>query len=126
MRFLSVDDIVLFHEKIIKETGGSYGIRDIGLIESALNRALMTYGGRDLYPTILEKIAVVTHSLITNHGFVDGNKRIGVAVMILLLKMNNIKIKYTQQEIVDLGLKVAEGSWKEKDILDWIKGHIEK
>ena len=55
MRFLSVDDIVLFHEKIIKETGGSYGIRDIGLIESALNRALMTYGGRDLYPTILEK-----------------------------------------------------------------------
>jgi death-on-curing protein len=125
MRFLSVDDIVLFHEKIIKETGGSYGIRDIGLIESALNRALMTYGGKDLYPSIIEKIAVVAHSLIANHGFVDGNKRIGVAVMILLLKMNNIKIKYTQQEIVDLGLKVAEGLWKEKDILNWIKRHIE-
>lgn len=131
MRLLSVDDMVLFHEKIILETGGyggygTRGIRDIGLIESALNRALMTYGGRDLYPTILEKIAVVAHSLITNHGFVDGNKRIGVAVLILLLKMNNVKIKYTQQEIVNLGLKVAEGLWKEKDILDWIKGHIEK
>ena len=124
MRLLLSVDVVLFHEKIIKETGGSYGIRDIDLVESALNRALMTYGGRDLYPTTLEKIAVITHSLIAFHGFVDGNKRIGVAVMILLLKMNNVKIKYTQQEIVELGLKVAEGSWKEKDILDWIKGHI--
>lgn len=125
MRFLSVDDIVLFHKKIIKATGGSTSIRDIGLVESALNRALMTYDGKDLYPDIIEKIAVVTHSLITNHGFVDGNKRIGVTVMILLLKINNIKIEYTQKELINLGLKVAEGTWKEKDILNWIKKHIE-
>lgn len=84
----------------------------------------MTYDGKDLYPSIIEKIAVATHSLISNHGFVDGNKRVGVAVMLILLKMNNIKVEYTQQELIDLGLKTAEGLMKEKDILNWIKKHM--
>lgn len=124
MRFLSIENIILFHEKIVKETGGSAGIRDRGLIESALNRAFMTYDGKDLYPSITEKIAVMAHSLISNHGFVDGNKRIGVAVMVILLKMNNIKVSYTQQELIDLGLKTAEGLMREKDIFNWIREHI--
>lgn len=124
MRFLSIENIILFHEKIVKKTGGSAGLRDRGLIESALNRAFMTYDGKDLYPSTTEKIAVITHSLISNHGFVDGNKRIGVAVMVILLKMNNIKVSYTQQELIDLGLKTAEGFIKEKDILSWIEEHI--
>jgi death-on-curing protein len=124
MKTLSVENIILFHEKIIKETGGSAGVRDRGLIESALNRAFMTYDGKDLYPTIIDKIAVITYSLINNHGFVDGNKRIGIAVMIILLKMNNIKVYYTQQELIDLGLKTAEGLMKEKDILNWIKERV--
>jgi death-on-curing protein len=84
----------------------------------------MTYDGKDLYPTIIDKIAVITYSLIHNHGFVDGNKRIGIAVMIILLKMNNIKVYYTQQELIDLGLKTAEGLMKEKDILNWIKERV--
>jgi death-on-curing protein len=75
MRFLVIENIILFHEKIIKETGGSDGVRDRGLIESALNRAFMTYEGKDLYPGTIEKVAVITHSLISNHGFIDGNKR---------------------------------------------------
>lgn len=124
MRFLSIENIVLFHEKIVRETGGSSGIRDRGLIESALNRAFMTYDGKDLYPSIIEKIAVIAHSLISNHGFVDGNKRIGVAVMLILLRMNNINVSYTQKELIDLGLKTAEGILKEKDILNWINEHI--
>lgn len=124
MRFLSIENIILFHEKIVRETGGSSGIRDRGLIESALNRAFMTYDGKDLYLSINEKIAVIAHSLISNHGFIDGNKRIGVAVMVILLKMNNIKIVYTQQELIDLGLKTAEGLMKEKDILNWISKHL--
>ncbi|WP_422449107.1 type II toxin-antitoxin system death-on-curing family toxin [Thermoanaerobacterium sp. DL9XJH110] len=124
MKTLSVENIILFHEKIIKETGGSAGVRDRGLIESALNRAFMTYDGKDLYPTIIDKIAVITYSLINNHGFVDGNKRIGIAVMIILLKMNNIKVYYTQQELIDLGLKTAGGLMKEKDILNWIKERV--
>jgi len=72
MTFLRVENVIMFHEKIIKETGGSAGIRDRGLIESALNRAFMTYDGKDLYPSIFEKISVIAHSLISNHGFVDG------------------------------------------------------
>ncbi len=124
MKTLSIENIVLFHEKIIKATGGSFGIRDRGLIESALNRAFITYEGKGLYPSNIDKIAVIAHSLISNHGFVDGNKRIGVAVMVILAKMNNIKLLYTQQELIGLGLKIAEGTMKEDEILNWIKDHI--
>ncbi len=124
MRFLSTDNIIIFHEKIIKETGGSFGIRDRGLIESALGRAFMTYDSKDLYPSNIEKISVISHSLICNHGFIDGNKRIGVAVLVLMLKLNNIDVRYTQNELIDLGLKTAEGFLKEKDISNWIKKHV--
>ena len=123
MKGLSVDNITLFHEKIIRETGGSSGIRDKGLIESAVNRALMTYDGKDLYPGIVDKIAVTAYSLISNHGFVDGNKRIGIAVLLLLLRVNDIEISYTQKELIELGLGIAEGRIKEIDIFKWIKDH---
>ena len=124
MKVLKLENIILFHEKLVKETGGSTGIRDTGLVESALNRAFMTYDGMDLYSSNFEKIAVIVYSLINNHGFVDGNKRIGISVMIILLKLNNINISYTQQELIELGLKIAEGTFKEKDILNWIKERI--
>jgi death on curing protein len=123
MELLDIENIILFHKKIVKQTGGSDGIRDLGLIESALNRGLMTFDGRELYESLEMKISVITHGLIRNHGFVDGNKRIGVAVMILLLKMNNIVIRYTQKELIELGLGVAEGRLNEKDILEWIERH---
>ncbi|TGE36183.1 type II toxin-antitoxin system death-on-curing family toxin [Desulfosporosinus fructosivorans] len=125
IKFLRIENVLMFHGKIIKETGGSAGIRDRGLIESALNRGFMTYDGKDLYPSIIEKISVIAYSLISNHGFVDGNKRIGVAVMLIMLKMNNVKVCYTQKELIELGLKTAEGFMREKDILTWIKVHIE-
>ncbi|MDD2498144.1 MAG: type II toxin-antitoxin system death-on-curing family toxin [Desulfitobacteriaceae bacterium] len=124
MRILSCEDIIKFHAKIIKDTGGSLGIRDKGLIESSINRALMTYDSKDLYPETIDKIAVTGHALVCNHCFVDGNKRIGIAVMLLLLKINNIKIYYTQNELVGLGLNVAEGLIKEQEISRWIKEHI--
>ncbi len=112
--------------KLAKETyRGSLGIRDRGLIESALNRAFTTYDGKYLYPSINEKIAVIAYGLISNHGFVDGNKRIGVAAMVILLKMNNIKVSYTQQELINIGLQTAEGLMKEKDLLKWISEHME-
>jgi death on curing protein len=123
MELLDIENIILFHKKIVNQTGGSDGIRDLGLIESALNRALMTFDGKELYESLEMKIAVIAHGLISNHGFIDGNKRIGIAVMILLLKMNNIMITYTQQELISLGLGVAEGKFKEKDILAWIERH---
>lgn len=124
MKVLSCNDIIKFHEKIINETGGSQGIRDKGLIDSAINRALSSYDAKDLYPGIIDKIAVTSHSLICNHCFLDGNKRIGISVMLLLLKINNIKTSYTQNELVYLGLNIAKGLMKEREISNWIKKHM--
>jgi death-on-curing protein len=123
MEFIDIENILLFHKKIVSKTGGSDGVRDLGLIESALNRGFMTFDGRDLYESIEMKISVISHGLIRNHGFIDGNKRIGVAVMILLLKLNDIEIRYSQQELIDLGLGVAEGKLNENHILEWIERH---
>lgn len=88
-----------------------------------MNIGIMTFDGRELFDSTEMKISVISHGLIRNHGFVDGNKRIGIAVMILLLKMNNIKIKYSQQELIELGLGVAEGKLNENDIFAWIERH---
>lgn len=123
MKSITTEQIIVFHKKIISNTGGSEGIRDISIIDSALNRAFATFDGNDLYESDLKKISVITYGLISNHGFVDGNKRIGVATMLLFLKLNDINIKYTQKELVDLGLAVAQGKYRESDIEEWIKRH---
>ncbi|CAG7614116.1 hypothetical protein PAESOLCIP111_01678 [Paenibacillus solanacearum] len=123
MKTLEVAQIVTFHKKIVKATGGSDGIRDLGLIESALNKAFTTFDGQDLYEGILKKISVIVYALIKNHGFVDGNKRVGVSTMLLLLKLNGITIKYSQQELIEVGLRTAEGVYKEEDIEQWILRH---
>lgn len=123
MKTITIEEVVLFHRKIIDRTGGSHGIRDLGLVESALNKALLTFDGQDLYIEIENKISVIAYALIKNHGFVDGNKRIGVAIMLLLLRLNQINISYTQDELVSLGLEVADGKLKEEDIQNWIKQH---
>ncbi|MCM0758593.1 type II toxin-antitoxin system death-on-curing family toxin [Sporomusa sphaeroides] len=123
MRGLSVSDIIILHQKVIDKTGGSHGIRDIGLIESAVSRAYATFGGNDLYETVEEKIAATAYSLVSNHGFVDGNKRIGIAAMLLLLQLNGYKLQYSQQELIDLGLGLAAGNLDENDIQRWIKAH---
>ena len=123
MKIISVEDVILFHEKIIRATGGSDGVRDRGVIESALNRAQQTFDGQDLYEGIEKKIAVTCYSLIKNHGFVDGNKRIGVAVMLLLLRLNHFKVQYSQAELVELGLKSAAGEITEEEIEHWIQRH---
>lgn len=125
MKTINIEEVVVFHRKIIDKTGGTFGIRDLGLIESALNKALLTFDGQDLYKELEEKISVITYTLIKNHGFIDGNKRIGIAVMLLLLRFNQINILYTQEELVALGLGIAEGSLKEKDIQKWIQNHKE-
>jgi death-on-curing protein len=118
MNTVTVEQIVIFHRKIVNVTGGSDGIRDRTLIDSALNKAILTFDGKELYEGLIRKIAVISYALIKNHGFVDGNKRIGVATMLLLLTIN-----YSQSELIDLGLRVAEGLLKEEDIEHWILKH---
>ena len=123
MRYISISYIIKLHEKLIKATGGSNGLRDERLLESALENSKATFDGADLYPTIEEKCTTICFSLVNNHPFVDGNKRIGVYVMLVLLEYNGIKLNFTQKELVDLGLGIATGELKQNDILNWIKNH---
>jgi len=120
---INLEELLIFHKKIINETGGSVEVRDKGLLDSALNKPFATFGGQDLYEGLYKKIAAVTFSLIKNHGFVDGNKRIGVATMLLLLRLNNILLHYDQSELVELGLNTAAGNFIEEDIEQWILEH---
>lgn len=125
MILLTTDEIILLHSKLISRTGGSDGVRDKNLLESALYSAVSGFDGFDVYPSIEEKSARLMYSLVNNHPFIDGNKRIGVLVMLMTLKLNDVIIKYSQNELIILGLGVADGSYGYCDILKWIKNHIE-
>jgi death-on-curing protein len=98
---LSKEKVLLLHQLIAEETGGSVGVRDVGLLESALNNAYATFGGEELYKTKEEKAASLGFSLISNHAFVDGNKRIGVYVMLTFLGAEGIKMNCTNADVVD-------------------------
>ena len=119
----SKDKVLLLHQLIAQETGCSVGIRDEGLLESALETAFSSFDGPEFYPTKEEKGARIGHSLISNHAFVDGNKRIGVYVMLTFLEVNGIRLDCTNEEVVHVGLSVADGSMDYDALLLWIKEH---
>ena len=123
MILLTVDEIISLHKKLIEKTGGSDGIRDINLLESAVFSAEATFGDKECYPTVEEKAARLMYALTNNHAFVDGNKRIGVFVMLITLKLNKAELKYTQDELISLGLAVASGETDYDEIYKWIIGH---
>ena len=104
-------------------TGGSVGVRDEGLLDSAVEGAFATFDGVELYPSKEEKAAKLGYSLISNHAFVDGNKRIGVYVMISFLELNGIHVDSSDEDVIALGLGVADGSMGQDDVLKWINGH---
>ena len=106
---LTVDDVILLHEKILDKTGGIRGIRDTNLLESAVNSLFATFGGEDLYKTLDDKANQLCDSLIRNHSFLDGNKRIGILAMLVFLDLNGKKLNITNDEIVALGLGIAKG-----------------
>ena len=121
----SKEKVLLLHQLIAQETGGSIGVRDEGLLESALEGVFATFGGQELYPTKEEKGARLGYTLIANHAFVDGNKRIGVYVMLAFLEMNGIRIHCTDEELVRVGLSVADGSMGYEKLLQWVMEHRE-
>ena len=125
MILLSKAQIILLHSQLIAETGGSDGIRDDGLLESAVNTPVQSFDGTDLFPTTVEKAARLGFGLIKNHAFVDGNKRIGVYVMLSFLEMNGIRIRCTDEELVNIGLSVADGSMDYESLLNWVNDHKE-
>lgn len=124
MIFLTTDEIINLHEKVITETGGLNGLRDKGLLESAVYGALASYGEQEAYKTIPEKAARLAFSIIKNHPFVDGNKRIGLFVMLMTLRLNAVNIEYSQQELILLGLGIADGNIDYDKSLAWIKSRL--
>ena len=124
VRYLEIGEILALYRRVMKETGGTVGIRDIGLLESALAQPRATFGGAELYPTIVDKAGALGYSLIQNHPFVDGNKRIGHAAMEVFLMLNGCEIAagVDEQEKVILG--VASGNVNRKAFAEWLKGHI--
>lgn len=123
MILLTVDEIINLHSKLVAKTGGSDGLRDIGLLESAVYSAMGGFGDEEAYPTIEEKVARLMYALVNNHAFVDGNKRIGVLVMLTTLRLNSIELKFTQTELIELGLQTASGKADYEQILEFIKSH---
>ncbi len=117
----SEEKVLLLHKLITEETGGDSNVRDIALLNSALESAFATFDGVELYPTKQEKGARLGYALISNHAFVDGNKRIGMYVMMTFLEVNGIKIRPTNEDVARVGLAVASGDMKYEALLEWIK-----
>lgn len=111
---------------VIDETGGATGIRDSNLLDSALNTAFQTFDAKELFPTIQEKGARLGFNLVSNHAFVDGNKRIGLLIILTFLEINGVKLSFIDDELVEIGLSLANGSMDSEVLLNWIIKHQEK
>ena len=116
----SQEKVLLLHKLLTAETGGDPNVRDLALLNSAIESAFQTFGGKELYPTKEEKGARLGYSLISNHAFVDGNKRIGMYVLLTFLETNGIKITPTPEDVARVGLAVASGEMSYDDLLSWI------
>ena len=124
--FIKVEQAIKAHDKIISETGGSHGVRDLGLLDSALNRPFHSFAGTDLYENIFEKTAALIHSLLLNHPFVDGNKRTSVYLGYRFLQINNYTLTATNNHLVRFALDIESKKLNLEDIANWLKTHSRK
>ena len=122
---LEKDDILNLYKLMTKETGGTVGIRDEALLESAIDAPFQTFMSEELYPTLVEKAARLGYGLVANHPFIDGNKRIGVFSMLVFLDVNGYNVTFTDDELVSMTLKLADGSYKYEELLKIIKEKVE-
>ena len=120
---LSKNKVLFLHEMLARETGGSVGVRDEGLLESALEAAISGFGDMEFYPTKEEKGARLGYNLISNHAFLDGNKRIGMYVMLIFLEVNGIQLDCSNSDVSQTGLAVASGAMDYDALLQWVKKH---
>ena len=121
IQYLSLSQVLFLHQSLIEQSGGTSGIHDQKALESALAQPKMTFEGKELYPTLAEKAAALCYSLINNHPFVDGNKRIAHAAMEVFLVMNGYEIEAAIDEQEEIMLKLASGKIERSDFLDWLK-----
>ena len=120
---LTKEQVLMLHERLIQTTGGSLGMRDEGMLDSALSNPFQTFGGEELYPSIQAKAAQLCYGLVKNHSMIDGNKRLGTHVMLVFLALNGYELSYSQDELSTTILALASGGLGEEDVLQWIIQH---
>jgi death-on-curing protein len=124
IRYLTLEEVTDLHAMILQQSGGMPGIRDANALDSSVAQPAMAFGGQDLYPTIHEKAAALAFSLVMNHPFFDGNKRIGHAAMETFLVLNGHELKSTTDEQEQVILQLAAGQTKRSDFTDWVRNHL--
>lgn len=120
---LTAEQVLMLHDLMLQSTGGAVGLRDKGALESAIYHAFASFDGKDLYPSIEEKASRQAFAIIQSHPFTDGNKRVGLLVMLVFLELNGIELKFTQDELIELGFSTAAGKRDDQSILKWINDH---
>ncbi len=125
-KFISLDEVIAIHDNMVSLYGGSHGIRDLGLVESAISRPKTSFGGQDLYPDIFTKAAALFHSLMFNHAFIDGNKRTTITTVARFLSINGYNLNATDREFVDFPLRVENNHLSFEEIADWLEKHSKK
>ncbi len=123
MRYLTLREVLSLYEEVMAATGGAVGIRDLGGLESAVAQPRMTYGGEELYPTLVEKAAALGFALIMNHPFVDGNKRVGHAAMETFLVLNGYELSAPMEEQENIILRLAGSRISRADFVKWLGGN---
>lgn len=124
MIWISAEDVILIHSRVIQGSDGLDGLRDSAGLEAAIAAPMQTFDGQELYPSDIEKIARLGFGLASNHAFVDGNKRIGAMMTQLLLKWNGYDLTLRSGELADMFIAIADGTANEQDLLDWIHAHL--
>ena len=123
MKYLYPKQVLYLYQYLIQQTGGTMGLRDEGLLESAVYRPQASFGGQDLYPDLFSKVAALGHSIISNHPFVDGNKRVGFEAMRLMLRLNGRDLRAPLEDKFNFVMEIAAGKLTEQAIADWLKRH---
>lgn len=123
MILLSRAQVLMLRADLVSVFGGSRGVRDHAVLDSALSAPSASFGGQELYPTVVEKRARLGFGLIANHPFVDGNKRIGIHATLVQLALNGVEIEASETEVIALGLSIASGESSLEQVAGWIEGH---
>lgn len=123
MRYVTVSEVLEIYSRVMDQSGGLIGLRDVGALESAVAQPRMTFGGEELYPTLIEKASALGFSLIQNHPFIDGNKRTGHAALEMFLVLNGYQLSAGLEEQVSAILQVASSEMRREAFTDWLRGH---
>jgi len=124
VRYLTAEQVLFIHSRIIDETGGAHGVRDIGLLQSAVSRPQATFSGDDLYPDIISKAVALMESLARNHPFLDGNKRTAISATGVFFAINGLRLEATQKELERFALNMAVKKFSSDEAAAWLEKHV--